>query len=129
MKSLIILLFIAFASSINIPIPIIPTLTDKNYCIRGQIEKGVCKCPDKTALIGFECKLCIGGTIMFNRYRCPNNMYLDGNICKLLKVCSPGYVRLYNNTYIEKCPDNEIRVGNECKKYTRRQRKKEKYNK
>ena len=56
-------------------------------------------------------------------------MYLDGNICKLLKVCLPGYVRLYNNTCIEKCPDNEIRVGNECKKCTRRQRKNEKYNK
>ena len=85
---------------------------------RGKIENGSCKCPEKKALIGFECKSCIGGAIMFNRCRCPNDMYLDGNICKLLKACSPGYIRLYNNTCIKKCPDNQIRVGNKCQNCT-----------
>jgi len=51
MKSLIFLLFIAFASSIIIPnIP--GRLVENSSCIGGQIENGVCQCPDKTALIG-----------------------------------------------------------------------------
>ena len=126
MKSLIFLLFIAFVSSINIPI--IPTLKDKNSCIGGQIEKGVCKCPDKTALIGKECKPCVNGSIMFNRCRCPVGRYLEGNECKLYKVCSSGYVRIYNNTCIKKCPDNQIRVGNTCKNCSSLERKNEFYN-
>jgi len=52
---------------------------------------------------------------MFNRCRCPQGRYLEGNECQLYKVCSPGYVRIYNNTCIKKCPDNQIRVGNTCK--------------
>ena len=105
MKSLIFLLFIAFASSIIIPnIP--GRLEENSSCIGGQIEKGVCKCPDKTALIGKECKPCVNGSIMFNRCRCPVGRYLEGNECKLFKVCSSGYVRIYNNTCIKKDPDN-----------------------
>ena len=110
MKSLIFLIFIAFCSSIIFPGRLI-----SNYCIGGQIENGNCKCPNKTALIGKECKPCIGGSIMFNRCRCPQGRYLEGNECQLYKVCSSGYVRIYNNTCIKKCPDNQIRVGNTCK--------------
>ena len=129
MKSLIFLLFIAFASSIYIPsIPIIPKLIDNNSCIGGQIEKGVCKCPDKTALIGKECKPCVNGSIMFNRCRCPVGRFLEGNECKLYKVCSQGYVRIYNNTCIKKCPDNQIRVGNTCKDCSSSSTKNEFYN-
>ena len=126
MKSLIFLLFIAFASSINIPI--IPKLIDNNSCIGGQIEKGVCKCPDKTALIGKECKPCVNGSIMFNRCRCSVGRYLEGNECKLYKVCSSDYVRIYNNTCIKKCPDNQIRVGNTCKNCSSLSTKNEFYN-
>ena len=110
MKSLIFLLFITFASSIIFPGRLI-----SNSCIGGQIENGKCNCPNKTALIGKECKPCVDGSIMFNRCRCPKGRYLEGNICKLDKVCAPGYVKLYNNTCIKKCPDNQIRVGNICK--------------
>ena len=111
MKSLIFLLFIAYASSfIFFPGRL------SNYCIGGQIENGNCKCPNKTALFGKECKPCIGGSIMLNRCKCPQGRYLEGNECKLSKVCSPGYVRLYNNTCIKKCPNNEIRIGNACKR-------------
>ena len=111
MKSIIFLLFIAYASSfIFFPGRL------SNYCIGGQIENGNCKCPNKTALFGKECKPCIGGSIMLNRCKCPQGRYLEGNECKLSKVCSPGYVRLYNNTCIKKCPNNEIRIGNACKR-------------
>ena len=98
MKSLIFSLFIAFGSSIVFPGSLLG-----NSCIGGQIEKGICKCPNKTALIGKECRPCIGGSIMFNMCRCPKGRYLEGNECKFYKVCSPGYVRLYNNTCIKKC--------------------------
>ena len=110
MKSLIFLLFIAFASSIIFPGRLIT-----NSCIGGQIENGSCKCPNKTALIGKECNPCIDGSIMFNRCRCPKGSYLEGNVCKLYKVCDPGYVRIYNNTCIKKCPKRQIRLGNTCK--------------
>ena len=113
MKSLIFLLFIVLVSSRVPPIP--RRISDTNSCIGGQIEKGVCKCPDKTALIGKECKPCVNGSIMFNRCRCPTGRYLEGNECKLYKVCSQGYVRIYNNTCIKKCPAKQIRVGNTCK--------------
>ena len=52
---------------------------------------------------------------MFNKCRCPQGRYLEGNICKLYEVCAPGYVRIYNNTCIKKCPKNQIRKGNTCK--------------
>ena len=112
MKSLIFLLFIAFASSIVFP----GRLINSNYCIGGQIENGKCKCPDQTALIGKECKSCVGGSILFNKCRCPRGRFLEGNECKLFKACSPGYVRIFNNTCIKKCSDNQIREGNICKK-------------
>ena len=84
MKSLIFLLFIAYASSfIFFPGRL------SNYCIGGQIENGNCKCPNKTALFGKECKPCIGGSIMFNRCKCPQGRYLERNECKLSKACSP----------------------------------------
>ena len=109
MKSIIFLLFIVFASSIYIP----GRFIDDSYCVGSQIENGVYKCPNKTALIGKECKQYVNGIIMFNKCRCPVGRYLEGNECKI-KVCSPGYVRIYNNTCIKKCPDNQIRVGNTC---------------
>jgi len=111
MKSLIFLLFLVYASSIDFP-----SRLRINKCKGGKIEKGICKCPDKTALFGKECKPCIGGSIRFNRCSCPEGKTLEGNECKLNKVCSPGYVRLYNNTCIKKCPNGQIRVGNKCKK-------------
>jgi len=86
MKSLIFLLFIAFASS-KFP-NITGGLIKNNYCIGGQIENGKCKCPNKMALIGKECKPCIGGSILFNMCRCPRGSYLEGNECKKYKVCS-----------------------------------------
>ena len=77
MKSLIILLFIAFVSSDVIP----KELINKKSCIGGRIINGICKCPNNEALIGYECKPCIGGKIMFNRCRCPLNKFLSGNEC------------------------------------------------
>ena len=124
MKILIFLLFIAFASSIAISEKIII-----NSCKGGQYANGICKCPNKTALIGNECKPCVGGMIMFNRCNCPLGKYLVGNVCKLKKVCSQGYVRLYNNTCIKKCPDNQIRVGNACKNCSKGYYKDEEQNK
>ena len=109
MKRLTFLLFIAYSSSIVFPGRLI-----SNYCIGGQIENGSCKYPDKTAMIGKECKPSVDDIIMFNRCRCPQGRYLEGNVCKLNKDCPPGYVKLLNNTCIKKCPDNQIRVGNEC---------------
>ena len=124
MKILIFLLFIAYTSSIIFPGRLI-----SNYCIGGQIENGNCKCPNQTALFGKECKPCVGGSIMFNKCRCPQGRYLEGNECKLEKVCSSGYVRIYNNTCIKKCPYNQIREGNTCKKCPGYTRKSEFYNK
>jgi hypothetical protein len=94
MKSLIFLLFITFVSSELIPI--IPKLIDNNSCIGGKIEKDVCKCPEKTALIGKECKPCVNGSIMFIRCRCPAGRYLVGNVCKIQSACPEGYVRVEN---------------------------------
>ena len=48
--------------------------------------------------------------------KCPEGKTLEGNECKLNKVCSPGYVRLFNNKCIKKCPNGQIREGNKCKK-------------
>jgi len=107
MKSLIVLLFIACESSIVFPGRL-------NNCKGGQIENGKCKCPNKTALIEKECKPCVYGVIIFNKCTCPVGRYLEGNVCKLYKACSPGYVRIYNNTCIKKCPTNQIRKGNTC---------------
>jgi len=109
MKSLIFLLFLVFASSINIP----RRLIDNNSCSGGHIENGVCKCPAKTVLIGKECNRCVNGIIRFNRCICPKGRYLEGNECKI-KVCPPGYIKTYKNQCIKKCPDNQIRVGNTC---------------
>jgi hypothetical protein len=71
-------------------------------------------CPNNTALFNNECKKCVGGSIMSGRCKCPKGKFLKGNECILLKVCSEGYIRLYNNTCIKKCPSKQIRVGNEC---------------
>ena len=78
MKSLIILLFIAFVSSDVIPNIKIKQkgLINRNACLGGKIEDGICKCPNNTALIRYECKPCIGGTIKFNRCKCPVGEYL-----------------------------------------------------
>jgi len=78
MKSLIFLLFIAFVLSDVIP----KGLINRKACLGGRIVNGICKCPNKKALIGYECKPCIGGKIIFNRCRCPQNQYLNGNECK-----------------------------------------------
>ena len=122
MKSLIFLLFIAYTSSF------FPGLLINFYCKGGKIEDGKCKCPDKTALIGKECKPCIDGSIKRNKCTCPIGRYLEGNVCKLLKPCATGYVRIYNNKCIKKCPDNQIRVGNKCENCTLGYYKSELYN-
>ena len=111
MKGLIFLLVITYALCVVFP----GRLINSNYCIGGKIENGSCKCPNKTALIGKECKPCIDGSIMFNRCRCPQGRYLEGNVCKLNKDCPPDYVKLLNNTCIKKCPYNQIREGNTCR--------------
>ena len=82
MKSLIFLLFLAFVSSEVIQ----KGLIKRNACLGGKIENGTCTCPNKTALIGYECKPCIGGTIKFNRCRCPLGKYLSGNKCKIRRL-------------------------------------------
>ena len=56
-------------------------MINRKACVGGRIINGICKCPNKKALIGYECKPCIGGKIMFNRCRCPSNQYLSGNEC------------------------------------------------
>ena len=57
---------------------LISSLIDNSLIILigGKIENGSCKSPNSTALIGYECKPCIGGTIMLNRCRCPPEMIL-----------------------------------------------------
>jgi len=77
MKSLIILLFIAFVSSDDIQ----KGLINRKTCVGGRIINRVCKCPNNKALIGYECKPCIGGKIILNRCRCPPDQYLSGNEC------------------------------------------------
>ena len=112
MKSIIFLLFIAFASSQIINKRLI---NKASLCKGGKLQDGRCICPNNTALFNNECKRCVGGSIKSSRCKCPNGKILLGNECKLLKVCSEGYIRLYNNTCIKKCPMNQIRVGKECK--------------
>ena len=94
MKSLIFLLFIVYVSSDDNAIP--KGLINRKVCIGGKIEKGSCKCPNKTALIGYECKPCLGGTIIAGRCKCPKGKILIGNKCKLFKI--PRISRIYNNT-------------------------------
>jgi hypothetical protein len=113
MKSLIFLLIVAFVSSQIIRKGLIDRI---NYCKGGKLQDGRCVCPNNTALFNNECKQCVGGSIMSGRCKCPKGKFLKGNECILLKVCSEGYIRLYNNTCIKKCPKNQIRVGNECRK-------------
>ena len=83
MKSLIFLLFIAFVSSDDIQKPKIiqKGLINRKVCIGGKIENGICKCPNKTALFGYNCKPCIGGKVILNRCRCPLGNELIGNEC------------------------------------------------
>jgi hypothetical protein len=113
MKSLIILLFIAFVSSDVIPNPkVIPKgLINRNVCLGGKIENGNCKCPNNTALIGYECKPCIGGTILLNRCKCPQGKLLIGNQCKLVprspkipKRNISKIIRPIHRTYLPKKP-------------------------
>ena len=111
MKRLIFLLLVALASSQIIK----KRLIDRtSFCKGGNLQNGKCICPNNTALFNNECKRCIGGSIKSGRCKCSKGKTLLGNECKLLKVCSEGYIRLYNNTCIKKCPNNQIRVGNEC---------------
>ena len=104
MKSLIILLFIAFVSSDVIPNIKIKQkgLINRNACLGGKIENGSCKCPNSTALIGYECKPCIGGTIMLNRCRCPPGKLLLGNHC--IRIIRPKC------TIIPNRPRNTTRI-------------------
>jgi hypothetical protein len=87
MKSLFFLLFIAFVSS-----QIKKGLIQRNVCIGGKIENGKCLCPNKTALIGFECKPCINGSIILGKCKCPQGKSLIGNKCKIL-TCPPDYIK------------------------------------
>ena len=86
MKSLIFLLFIVYVSSDDNAIP--KGLINRKVCIGGKIEKGSCKCPNKTALIGYECKPCIGGKIIFNKCRCSSMQFWNGNECISLPIPS-----------------------------------------
>ena len=111
MKRLIFLLLVALVSSQIIK----KRLIDRtNFCKGGNLQNGKCICPNNTALFSNECKPCVGGSIKSGRCKCPKGKTLKGNECNLLKVCSEGYIRLYNNTCIKKCPSKQIRVGNEC---------------
>ena len=92
MKSLIFLLFIAFALSV----PIRKKLIDRNVCLGGEIKNGKCQCPNNTALIGYECKPCLGGTIIAGRCKCPQGNSLIGNKCTLFQI--PKISGSYNNT-------------------------------
>ncbi len=71
MKSLIILLFIGFVSSVYIR----KGLIDRNVCLGGEMKKGKCNCPINTALIGYECKTCIGASIIAGRCKCPQGKF------------------------------------------------------
>jgi len=85
MKSLIILLFIAFVSSMTIK----KGLVDRNVCLGGEIKNGKCQCPNNTALIGYECKPCLGGTIIAGKCKCPGGRSLIGNKCPKIITCKP----------------------------------------
>ena len=102
MKSLIILLFIAFVSSLTIK----KGLVERNVCLGGKIKNGKCQCPNNTALIGSECKPCLGGTIIAGRCKCPQGKSLVGNKCLLIKPIK---------TYIPKI-GNWTRKHNVCYK-------------
>ena len=82
MKSLIFLLFIAFALSV----PIRKNLIDRNVCLGGEIKNGKCQCPNRTALIGYECKPCIGGTILASKCICPKGKSLIKNECVISPI-------------------------------------------
>jgi len=97
MKSLIFLLFIAFVSS-----QIKKGLIERNTCIGGNIENGRCICPNKTALIRFECRPCINGTVINSRCICPSGKKLFGNKCDKFK-CPYGY-RISGNTCLRRRP-------------------------
>ena len=88
MKTLLFLIFIAFVSS-----QIKKGLIQRNACIGGKIENGKCICPNKTALIGFECKPCINGTIILGKCKCPKGKSLVGNKCEIL-ICPPGHIKV-----------------------------------
>jgi len=106
MKTLIFILFIAFVSSSIFPtstpkkkFPI--RLINRNACLGGKIEDGICKCPNNTALIRYECKPCIGGTIKFNRCKCPIGEYLKGNKCVMRRPSFNPVIRNFTrNTHI-----------------------------
>ena len=113
MKSLIFLIFLAFASSQIIK----KRLIDRtSFCKGGELENGKCKCPNNTAFVNNECTRCIDGSIIAGKCNCPKGKILRENKCEILKVCSEGYIRLYNNTCIKRCPSKQIRVGNNCVK-------------
>ena len=117
MKSLIFLLFLAFESSkvrssIKYPVRLIG-----NYCIGGQIENGNCKCPDKTVLIGKECKPCPCGPIRFDRFGIPQGCILEGNECKVLIFGHPRIRQSYDDSCIEEFPQNQIRNEKYVKYY------------
>jgi len=120
MKSLIFLLFIAFVTTQTIR----KGLIDRQFCIGGRLNK-TCQCPNNTALIGYECKPCIGGTIVSGKCTCPKGKALVGNYCTLFKPCP-------NNTFFIgytckpciggsivpgkcTCPKGKALVGNYCK--------------
>jgi hypothetical protein len=89
-------------------------------CAGGNKILGKCVCSFGKKLINGECKQlnneCKNGNKILGKCICKKGTKLVGNECKLLKACSKGYIRLYNNTCIKKCPENQIRVRNECQK-------------
>ena len=116
MKSLIILLFITFISSqINIGGYL---FNYQSSCKGGIIQNKKCICPNNTFLFEYQCTPCVGGSIKSGKCQCPKGKFLELNECTAKKLCPQGYIKLYNNTCIKKCPNNQIRVGNKCQNCT-----------
>jgi len=105
MKNLIFLLFIIFAESLSY----VPTLS-------GEFENIICiQCPEKIVLIKKE--YMVNGSKIFNTYLLPNKMHYEEKVLKLNNVCSPSYVRIYNNTGINTCPCLQLKLRNKCTDY------------
>ena len=75
----------------------------------GKIENGKYQCPNSTVLIGYECKPCIGGTIIFGGCKCPQWKSLVGNNYKLFEIKNfhKGYNNSTNNIFKGVLVDNE----------------------
>ena len=94
MKSLIFLLFITFALSMQIK----KGLIDRNACLGGEIKNGKCQCPNRTALIGYECKPCIGGTILASKCICPKGKSWIKNECVISPIHKKKIIKIVDTS-------------------------------